>query len=59
MRKIKIIILVCFIIPIIFGCERTTEVKKGEISGYILLEKQMDHSGYCILYILPTLYQQK
>ncbi len=48
MRKIKIIILVCFIIPIIFGCERTTEVKKGEISGYILLEKQMDHSGIIV-----------
>jgi len=48
MRTIKIIIFVCFIIPIIFSCDRTTEVKKGEISGYILLEKQMDHSGIIV-----------
>ena len=57
MRTIKIIIFVCFIIPIIFSCDRTTEVKKGDISGYILLEKQMDHSGIIVsiypAYIVP------
>jgi hypothetical protein len=51
--------LLCVVILSSYGCDKTSEVKKGTIQGSVVLDGEADHSGITVLLYVANVVSQE